>query len=321
MNVATLLGLAVGIDYSLFMVGRFREELGAGRTVAEAVETTVEYAGRSIFFSGLTVVIGLLGPGGHPVHVDALDGAGRRPRRDLLGARRPDAAAGAAGHARAARGPPARRRALGQAGGVLGALVGRGHAPPRPCARRHAHAWCCSSPGRYCTSRARSPGRPRSRSAPSRGRATTSCSRASTCRRCRRSTSSPRGTGARGRSQPANLRRLFEYGTRLEAMPGVARVTSVVNLPGVETPAAAARFWRAVQRPAGSGPPTRRRRPSRPAPGPARRPAARGGAAPARAHHGSRHGALPGRPRRTPRPPWRRRISPCSIYESRRRRA
>ena len=61
MNVATLLGLAVGIDYSLFMVGRFREELGAGRTVAQAVETTVEYAGRSIFFSGVTVMVGLLG--------------------------------------------------------------------------------------------------------------------------------------------------------------------------------------------------------------------------------------------------------------------
>ena len=35
-------------------------------------------------------------------------------------------------------------------------------------------------------------------------------------------------------------------------MPGVARVTSVVNLPGIETPAAAGRFWRAVQRPASS---------------------------------------------------------------------
>ena len=61
MNVATLLGLAVGIDYALFMVGRFREELAAGRTVAEAVETTVATAGRSIFFSGITVVVGLLG--------------------------------------------------------------------------------------------------------------------------------------------------------------------------------------------------------------------------------------------------------------------
>ena len=61
MNVATLLGLAVGIDYALFMVGRFREELAAGRTVAEAVETTVATAGRSIFFSGIAVVIGLIG--------------------------------------------------------------------------------------------------------------------------------------------------------------------------------------------------------------------------------------------------------------------
>ena len=61
MNVATLLGLAVGIDYALFMVGRFREELAGGHTVAEAVETTVANAGRSIFFSGITVVVGLLG--------------------------------------------------------------------------------------------------------------------------------------------------------------------------------------------------------------------------------------------------------------------
>ncbi len=61
LNVATLLGLAVGIDYALFMVGRFREELAAGQDVAGAVETTVAHAGRSIFFSGITVVVGLLG--------------------------------------------------------------------------------------------------------------------------------------------------------------------------------------------------------------------------------------------------------------------
>lgn len=60
-NVATLLGLAVGIDYALFMVGRFREEIAGGAAVADAVETTVATAGRSIFFSGLTVVVGLLG--------------------------------------------------------------------------------------------------------------------------------------------------------------------------------------------------------------------------------------------------------------------
>ena len=61
MNAATLLGLAVGIDYALFMVGRFREELAAGRPVADAVEETVRHAGRSIFFSGLAVLVGLLG--------------------------------------------------------------------------------------------------------------------------------------------------------------------------------------------------------------------------------------------------------------------
>jgi RND superfamily putative drug exporter len=61
MNAATLLGLAVGIDYALLMVGRFREELAAGRPVADAVEETVRHAGRAIFFSGLAVLVGLLG--------------------------------------------------------------------------------------------------------------------------------------------------------------------------------------------------------------------------------------------------------------------
>ena len=61
LNTTTLLGLAVGIDYALFMVGRFREELREGATVADAVETTVARAGRSIFFSGLAVIVGMLG--------------------------------------------------------------------------------------------------------------------------------------------------------------------------------------------------------------------------------------------------------------------
>jgi RND superfamily putative drug exporter len=61
MNTASLLGLAVGIDYSLFIVGRFREELAHGATVADAVETTVARAGRAIFFSGIAVIVGLSG--------------------------------------------------------------------------------------------------------------------------------------------------------------------------------------------------------------------------------------------------------------------
>ena len=55
------MGLAVGIDYSLFMVGRFRQELAAGAEVGAAVERTVARAGRAIFFSGLAVVVALLG--------------------------------------------------------------------------------------------------------------------------------------------------------------------------------------------------------------------------------------------------------------------
>ncbi|MFS0837306.1 MMPL family transporter [Paenibacillus sp. 1P03SA] len=60
-NMVTMLGLAVGIDYALFMVSRFREELKAGREVPDAVAVTCGMAGRSIFFSGIAVLIGLCG--------------------------------------------------------------------------------------------------------------------------------------------------------------------------------------------------------------------------------------------------------------------
>ena len=60
-NVATMLGLALAIDYSLFMVSRFREELRNGRSVQEAVQLTVATAGKAVAFSGLAVAIGLSG--------------------------------------------------------------------------------------------------------------------------------------------------------------------------------------------------------------------------------------------------------------------
>lgn len=60
-NVASLVGTGVAIDYSLFMVTRFREELAAGRSVEEAVARTVATAGRAVAFSGLAVAIGLGG--------------------------------------------------------------------------------------------------------------------------------------------------------------------------------------------------------------------------------------------------------------------
>lgn len=60
-NMVTMLGLAVGIDYALFLVSRFREELKVQGSVAEAVAMTCQTAGKSIFFSGIAVLIGLLG--------------------------------------------------------------------------------------------------------------------------------------------------------------------------------------------------------------------------------------------------------------------
>jgi len=61
MNVATLLGLAVAIDYALFIVWRFREELHRGASVRDAVVVTTARAGRSVFFSGAAVLVGVIG--------------------------------------------------------------------------------------------------------------------------------------------------------------------------------------------------------------------------------------------------------------------
>ena len=75
LNLATLLGLGLGVDYSLLMTSRFREELalrtgraesGPGREptredIESAIRVTVATAGRAVFFSGVTVLLGLLG--------------------------------------------------------------------------------------------------------------------------------------------------------------------------------------------------------------------------------------------------------------------
>jgi Predicted drug exporters of the RND superfamily len=65
LNLATLLGLGLGVDYSLLMTSRFREEMArridSPTQVADAIRVTVATAGRAVFFSGLTVLLGLLG--------------------------------------------------------------------------------------------------------------------------------------------------------------------------------------------------------------------------------------------------------------------
>ncbi len=60
-QLVVLIGLAVAVDYSLFMVTRFRSERRAGRDVLAAIETASATAGRAVFFSGLAVMISVAG--------------------------------------------------------------------------------------------------------------------------------------------------------------------------------------------------------------------------------------------------------------------
>jgi len=59
LNLTTMLGLGLGIDYALLIVTRFREELVL-QSVEQAIAQTLNTAGRAVFFSGLTVCIGLI---------------------------------------------------------------------------------------------------------------------------------------------------------------------------------------------------------------------------------------------------------------------
>src|SRR5262249_60849856 len=59
LNITTILGLGLGIDYGLFMVTRFREELHRQPTVEQAVARTVATAGRTVAVSGITVALAL----------------------------------------------------------------------------------------------------------------------------------------------------------------------------------------------------------------------------------------------------------------------
>ncbi|MER7758939.1 MMPL family transporter [Streptomyces sp. NPDC097619] len=60
-NTTTFLGLGLGIDYSLLFVSRYREELGRGRGIDEAISITLRTAGRTVLFSALTVAVAFVG--------------------------------------------------------------------------------------------------------------------------------------------------------------------------------------------------------------------------------------------------------------------
>ena len=58
-SMISLIGIAVSIDYSLFMISRFREEIDKGHSVEDSIATMMGTAGRAILFSGATVAVGL----------------------------------------------------------------------------------------------------------------------------------------------------------------------------------------------------------------------------------------------------------------------
>ena len=61
LNISSIIGLGISIDYSLFMIRRYRDELAAGRSISDATGWTIATAGESILFSGLIVMIGFCG--------------------------------------------------------------------------------------------------------------------------------------------------------------------------------------------------------------------------------------------------------------------
>jgi len=65
-NLVTGLSLGLGIDYALLIVNRFREERAAGKSVEDSVTTTLTTAGRTVFFSGLTVAVVMVSLGFFP---------------------------------------------------------------------------------------------------------------------------------------------------------------------------------------------------------------------------------------------------------------
>ena len=161
LNIATMLGLALAIDYSLFIVSRFREELRRGRTVAEAVERAVATTGKAVAFSGLAVAIGLSGLLLFEAPAIRSIGIGGSLVVLLLGVLRTDVPARRPRHAR----PPGQRAQLaGLARRRLRPLGRPSARPPRPASRweRVAHGVMrrpVAGPGPDARLPARSPAR------------------------------------------------------------------------------------------------------------------------------------------------------------------
>ena len=103
LNLIIGLGLGLAIDYSLFIVSRFREELEQGQGTADALAATLRTAGRTVLFSAVTVAAALASLIAVPAALPVLDGRRRRARQPGRRDGRADDPAGAARSARAAR--------------------------------------------------------------------------------------------------------------------------------------------------------------------------------------------------------------------------
>ena len=137
-NMITFMGLAVGIDYSLFIVSRYREERRGGHDKLGAIEVAGSTANRAVLFSGMTVVLALVGMLIVPTKIFVSLGSGRHPGRAGGRHLRSHVAAGGAGPARRSRRVaagavlrPPRPDDDRAARGILGPHRRSGHAPPR----------------------------------------------------------------------------------------------------------------------------------------------------------------------------------------------
>ena len=86
-NMLIAMGLALGIDYSLFVVSRYREERGHGREQHAAIAAAGATASRAVLFSGSTFVVAMFGMLHRPVVRHAEPGGRGDPRRHRLGPR------------------------------------------------------------------------------------------------------------------------------------------------------------------------------------------------------------------------------------------
>ena len=139
-SVVLLIGMAVGVDYSLFYMRREREERAAGTTRRPRSQRAAETSGRAVLVSGLTVMAAMAG-----MFLSGDKGVRRhRPRRDA-GRRRRDArlADGPAGDARLARRPGREGPRAVRAAPARGAPASRGsgaRSSTRSCAARSSRA-------------------------------------------------------------------------------------------------------------------------------------------------------------------------------------